>query len=237
LIVLGALMVLSFIILIALTAMERSRMPRGFQEEDEEEDAFFDQKNTHYTAQPAYHDAPDPEEISYTKRMFAMKDEEPFVPKQDAIRLPAAQVKPSEQPHVIFAPPSRAEEQPPKRPTEPQPVYRTEAPQRPVEETGRTPQQAVPQADQLAQHLVNTARTPYGEAQSSAAYRPVSSEVKPYEPQAQVQVQPQVQPQPKPQAVTPRVFDYKKTAKTQPKTKQTVTRIQKHAPTESDDEE
>ena len=243
---LGVLMVLSFIILIALTAMERSRTPRGFQEDEEEEDSF-DQRNAHYTAQPAYHDAPDPEEISYTKRMFVMKDEEPFVPKQEAIRLPAAQVRPADQPHVIFAPPPRVEQQPPTRPTEPQPVYHTEPiPQRQQPETApvRSPQQATPQADMLAQHLVNTARTPYGEAQSNAAYRPVSSAVKPYEPQqpqhpSQQQSQPVAQPQaqPKPQSAAPRVFDYKKQAKPQPKAKQTVTHVRKNASAEFEDEE
>lgn len=231
LIVLGILMVLSFIILIALTAMERSRMPRGFSDDEEEEEDIFDQKDSHYTPQPAYHDAPDPEEISYTKRMFAIKDEEPFVPKQEPIRLPPAQLRPSEQPHVVFAPPPRTEEPSIKRPTEPQPVHRSE----PV--SVRNPQQETPQADQLAQSLVNTARTPYGEAQSNAAYRPVSSAVKPYEPQAQTQPQAQPKPQPKPQAVTPRVFDYKKQAKTQPKAKQTVTHIRKNASVEFEDEE
>ena len=170
-----------------------------------------------------------------------MKDEEPFVPKQEPIRLPAAQVRPSDQPHVIFTPP-RTEEPSIKRQTEPQQVYRTEpTPQRQQTETApvRTPQQATPQADLLAQHLVNTARTPYGEAQSSAAYRPVSNVVKPYEPQPQPQPQSQPQPQaqPKPQAVTPRVFDYKKTAKPQPKAKQTVTHVRKNASAEFEDEE
>ena len=108
----------------------------------------------------------------------------------------------------------------------------------------RNPQQATPQADLLAQHLVNTARTPYGEAQSNAAYRPASSAVKPYEPQqpqhpSQQQSQPVAQPQaqPKPQSAAPRVFDYKKQAKPQPKAKQTVTHVRKNASAEFEDEE
>ena len=229
LIVLGALMVLSFIILIALTAMERSRIPRHFQED--EEDDVFDPPQEHYNTHPAYHDVPDPDEISYTKRMFAIKDEEPFIPKQEPIRLPAPAVKPSEQPHVIFAPPPRNEEPTIKRQTEPQPTFRAEPASQwqPEAAPVRSPQQETPQADQLAQHLVNTARTPYGEAQSSAAYRPVSTAVKPYEPQ--------MQPKQQPKAATPRVFDYKKQAKAQPVKKQTVTHIKKNASVEFEDEE
>ena len=83
-------------------------------------------------------------------------------------------------------------------------------------------------ADQLAQHLVNTARTRYSEAQSSAAYRPVSADVKPYEPQ---------QKNAQAQASTPRVFDYKQKAKTQPAQKQTVTHIRKDSFYNGDDEE
>jgi uncharacterized repeat protein (TIGR01451 family) len=193
LIVLGVLMVLSVIILVALTAMERSRTPRNLI--DDEEDDYFEQPKSHHTARPMYHDAPDPEEISYTQRMFAMKDEEPFVLKQEPIRLPAAQVRPSEQPHVIFAPPPRQ--------AEPEP----------------------PRADELAHRLVETARTRYTEAQSEAAYRPASESVKPYTP-----------PQ-KAQAATPRVFDYKKQAKTQSTQRLPVMRIQKSGHLEADDEE
>ena len=195
LIILGVLMVLSVIILVALTAMERARAPKVDLGDDD--DDFFEQQHTHHATRPMYHDAPDPEEISYTQRMFAMKDEEPFVPKQEPIRLPAPPVvKPSEQPHVVFAPPPR----------QPEPVS--------------------PRADELAQRLVETARTRYTEAQSTAEYRPVSEEVKPYAPH----------PQQKAQAAAPRVFDYKKQPKPQSAKKQPVTRMHKGF-AEADDEE
>jgi len=219
LIALGVLMILSFAVLVALTMMERSRMPRGFREEDD--DDIFEKPLERSHAQNVYHDAPDQEEISYTKRMFAVKDEEPFIPKQEPIHLPAPQVKPSEQPRVVFAPPPHTAETPTPRQTEPIQTRQTET------TAPRQTQPDIPQADRLAQRLVNTARTPYGEAQSSAAYRPVSDEVKPYEPN----------PQQKEQAAAPRVFDYKKQAKTQPAQKQTITHIHKNKFAESDDEE
>ena len=194
LIVLGVLMVFSVIVLVALTAMERARTPKVDFEDD---DDFFEPQQAQYAKRPMYHDAPDPEEISYTQRMFAVKDEEPFVPKQEPIRLPPPPiVKPSEQPHVVFAPPPRQPEQEATRP------------------------------DELAQRLVETARTRYTEAQSNAAYRPVSEDVKPYAPH----------PQQMAQASAPRVFDYKKQPKPQSAKKQPVMRIQK-GPAQADDEE
>ena len=83
-----------------------------------------------------------------------------------------------------------------------------------------------PRADELAQRFVETARTRYTEAQSTAAYRPVSEEVKPYTPH----------PQQKAQAAAPRVFDYKKQPKPQSAKKQPVTRVQKGAPGADDEE-
>jgi hypothetical protein len=196
LIILGVLMVFSVIVLVALTVMERSRTPR-IDLDDDEDEAFFESQKTNHAQRTMYHDAPDPEEIRYTQRMFAVKDEEPFVPKQEPIRLPPPPiVKPSDQPHVIFAAPPRQEE----------PVG--------------------PRADELAQRLVETARTRYTEAQSTAAYRPVSEEVKPYAPH----------PQQKAQVAAPRVFDYKKQPKPQSAKKQPVTHVQKNA-TGADDEE
>ena len=195
LIILGVLMVLAVIILVALTAMERARTPKV--DLDDDDDDYFEPQKQHHATKPMYHDTPDPEEISYTQRMFAMKDEEPFVPKQEPIRLPAPPVvKPSEQPHVVFAPPPR----------QPEPVS--------------------PRADELAQRLVETARTRYTEAQSTAAYRPVSEEVKPYVPH----------PQQKAQAAAPRVFDYKKQPTPPSAKKQPVTRMHKGF-AEADDEE
>lgn len=188
LIVLGVLMVLSVIVLVALTAMERSRAPHGWME-DEEEDLFEPQK-THRTAKPVYHDAPDPEEIRYTQRMFAIKEEDAAAPKQEPIRLPAP-VRPSDQPQVIFAPPARTEVEP-------------------------------ASTAELAQRLVETARTKYTQAQSEAAYRPASEPARQQTPQPQPQ-----QNQKQPHAPAPRVFDYKKQPKPQAASKPTVMRIQK----------
>lgn len=194
LIILGVLMVLSLIILVVLTAMERARAPRRYL--GDEFDDFSQEPYAQRRAQPVYHDAPDSDEISYTKRMFAVRDEEPFVPEQEPMRLPAPQVKPTEQPHVVFSPPPR----------QPQP----------------------PRADELAQRLVETARTRYTEEQqNNAAYRPVSDAVKPYTPH----------PQQKAQAAAPRVFDYKKQPKTQPAQKQPVTRVKTSGRHDADDEE
>ena len=96
LIVLGVLMVFSFIILVILSVMERSRAPRMMRDEEEEEDYapdFFEPQRQ--PQQTAYRNAPDSEEISYTKRMLAMKDEERFEqPAAQPIRLPPAQPKP-----------------------------------------------------------------------------------------------------------------------------------------------
>ena len=197
LIILGLLMVFSVIILVVLTAMERSRMPRAFSDEFDDEDDYVEQKQPHRAAPHVYRETPDSEEISYTKRMFVVRDEEPFIPKQEPIRLSAPQLRPSDQPHVVFAPPPRQ--------TQPVPS----------------------QTDELAQRLVETARTRYTEEQSNAAYRPVSDSVKPYTPH----------PQQRAQVAAPRVFDYKKQAKAQPVHKQSVTRVRKTGSTNTDDEE
>ena len=91
LIVLGVLMVFSFIILIVLSVLERSRAPRIIQDEEEEDEEyaqdFFEPQHVQH---PAYRSAPDPEEISYTQRMLAMKDEERFEQPSRAQPITAA---------------------------------------------------------------------------------------------------------------------------------------------------
>lgn len=195
LIILGVLMVLSLVILVVLTAMERSRTPQRYFDtgfDDYSQDPYVPHARTY-----AYHDEPDSDEISYTKRMFAVRDEEPFIP-EEPIRLPALKARPAEQPPVVFAP-------------TPQP---------------ESTQAETPQAEELAQRLVETARTRYTQAQSSAAYRPVSEDVKPFVPEPE-----------QPRASTPRVFDYKKQPKPQTARKSPVTRIQKSGRYSADDEE
>ncbi len=237
---LGVLMVLAFGILIALSVMERSRTSRRAFDPDDDDDDYFEEPPMRYSSQPAYHDAPDPEEISYTKRMFAVKDEEPFIPKQEPIRLPAAVVKPSEQPRVVFAPQAQNNEPAISHQPEQTSFRRAEAPQPLQPDVQQAPQQQpeLTLADQLAQRLVETARTRYGEAQSAAAYRPASNAVKPYEPQhTPVQASVQTPAKSSTQATVPRVFDYKKQAKVQPVKKQAITHIHKSAFTDLDDEE
>ncbi|MEA4913422.1 MAG: hypothetical protein VB061_02515 [Christensenella sp.] len=236
---LGILMVLAFVILVALTVMERSRASRRAFDSDDDDD-YFEEPPVNYSRQPAYHDAPDPEEISYTKRMFAIKDEEPFFPKQEPIRLPAAVVKPSEQPRVVFSPQAQNVEPVVTHQTEQTSFRRAETVQQ-IQPEPLQPSQQQPEvtlADQLAQRLVETARTRYGEAQSSAAYRPASNAVKPYEPQqTPIQASAQAPTKATAQTTVPRVFDYKKQAKVQPVKKQTITHIHKSAFTDLDDEE
>ena len=206
LIILGVLMVLSVIVLIALTAMERARAPRHYL--DDEEDDYFEPKNAHHTARSVYHDAPDQDEIRYTQRMFAQREEE--APKPAPIRLPPAQVRPSDQPPVIFSQPRQQE-------PAPEPM-----PQQPQTQTQRV--------DELAHRLVETARTRYPAAPSTANYRPSREAEKSYP-------QPPIQPQQQPQHTGPRVSDYKKQARQQPLEKPTVTRVQKHLDVSGNDEE
>ncbi|MBA4347779.1 MAG: hypothetical protein C0413_02890 [Clostridiales bacterium] len=196
LIILGVLMVLSVIILIALTAMERAKRPRGFIQDDEDDYIEPEIRTTKH----AFHDVPDPEEIRYTQRMFAMKNEEQQGQNQESILLPAAPpVRPAEQPPVIFA------------------------------SSSPRPQESEPRVEELAQKFVETARTRYTEAQSTASYRPASEAVKPYTPPTQ--------PRPKVQPSIPRVFDYKKQPKPQSTQKLPVTRVPKGARGIVDDEE
>ncbi|HWQ98699.1 MAG TPA: hypothetical protein VN538_11490 [Clostridia bacterium] len=193
LIILGVLMVLSVIILVALSAMERAKRPHGFIEDDED-DYIEPQRPIRH----AYHDAPDPEEIRYTQRMFAQKQEEAPAAKPEPIRLPPA-ARVSEQPPVIFSAPPR----------QPEPE---------------------PRAEDLAQKFVETARTRYTEAQSTAAYRPASETVRPYTPPVPPTKATQT-------AQIPRVFDYKKQPKPQSAQKAPVTRVPKSGHAIDDDEE
>lgn len=198
LILLGVLMVFAFVILVVLTAMERNRMPRRFEDEDVELDDYFESQKSNLGNKRNYHEAPDQEEISYTKRMLAMKDEQSFgTVNNQPVRLPPA------------APPRQAEQT------------------RIVAPSLRAPEPPQARADEIADRLVQTSRSRYTEAESNAAYRPVSETVKPYVPH----------PQQMAQAVAPRVFETRRLPKIQPKQKQTVTRIAKDAHPYNDDEE
>ncbi|MEA4870725.1 MAG: hypothetical protein VB062_08860 [Christensenella sp.] len=198
LIILGVLMVFAFVILVVLTAMERSRMPKRFADDDADLDDYFEPQRTAGNDRRNYHDAPDPEEISYTKRMLSMRDDRPFgTVNGEPVRLPpAAPPRPAEQPRAMIPP-----------------QYE--------------PASSPPRADEVADRLVQTAHSRYTEAESRAAYRPAREPAEPYTPH----------PQQMAQAAAPRVLEHKKQPKTQPKAKQSVTRVAKSARPYNDDEE
>lgn len=209
LIVLGVLMMLSFIILVALTALEKARAPRRYDDEDDDEYAsdFFQEPQDSRKTRTAYPDAPDPEELSYTKRMLAMKDEAQFgTVSGEPIALPPP--KPVSQPE---------QHRPVRQATPAAEPHRQAQPQTRTHEPPREPK-TQPQADQVAERLVQTAHSRYSEAQSSAAYRPAG---------------PQLQPQP----AVPRVFEYRKQPKNQPQQKSPVTRVRQNKRAPMDDEE
>ena len=214
LIILGVLMVFAFVILVVLTAMERNRMPRRFEDDDVDLDDYFEPQRPNKSASRDYHEAPDQEEINYTKRMLSMNDEKPYPSaKTEPIRLPPPPPpKPAEPTRVIA----------PKQPPRNAEATRVVAPQQPP----RAPRPA-PRADEVAERLVQTARSPYSETQSAASYRPVSDEARPYAPH----------PKQVAQAVAPRVLEPQKQPKRQAKTKQTVRRIKKAVHPYNDDEE
>ena len=90
-------------------------------------------------------------------------------------------------------------------------------------------QEPEPQAEDIAQRFVETARTRYTEAQSVASYRPVGESVPP--------IAPPNQERPREQASVPRVFDYKKQPKAQPARKPSVTRVSRSGQPDDFDEE
>ena len=214
LIILGVLMVFSVIVLVALTVMERAHTPRHYLED--EEDDYFEPKTTHQTTRSTYRDTPDQEEIRYTQRMFAQREEEPQAP--EPIRLPPAQVRPSDQAPVIFSQPRQQEPNPEPLPQQLQPQYQSQPQSQPQSQQQR--------ADELAQRLVETARTKYSAAQSTANYRPASEMEKQ-----------QLTPPTTQQQAGPRVSDYKKQPRQQRLEKPTVTHIQKHPDSNLDDDE
>lgn len=103
LVALAALMVLSFVILFVLMAMERARAPRLSRTDEEEIDDYFDESKNERPHSASY-DEPDPEEIRYTKRMLAQKDEKPFAAEPPTIYLPlpAAAPEPAPEPREKF---------------------------------------------------------------------------------------------------------------------------------------
>ncbi len=201
LVILAVLMVLSFVVLVFLTFMERSKAPRRADEDDELDDYLDDSREPQRTA---YSGEPDAEEISYTKRMLAQKDDRPFSeePAPEPIRLP---------PPAAVAEPKQA----PKEHPEPE--------RNPMPERNETPVYGKKES--------SPARSAYDrESPARAAYRPAKPQSgRASQPEAPPErTAPQTQAQPtEPQSAVPRVYDYRKQPKRQPVRQQTVTRIAK----------
>lgn len=84
LVILAVLMVISFIVLVFLTILDRSKTSL-LQREDELDD-YLDDINAKEPRKTAYSNDPDPDEIRYTQRMLAQKDDKPYT--NEPIRLP-----------------------------------------------------------------------------------------------------------------------------------------------------
>lgn len=213
LIVLGVLMVLSFVVLVVLTAMERSRTSmRMDDDEDEDFEDYYAPREERRQKAHVYSDSPDPEELSYTKRMLSARDEgQAGVVNNGAepIRLPPPP-PPQSQPQT----PPPEEPRPQNRPA---PVIYAEAPK--------------PKADEAAERLITTARTRYAEEHTEAAYRPAGFPASPQPAKAAPA------PQQKKQTAAPRIFEYKKQPARQPIPKRVVTRVEKQPNGYSGDDE
>ncbi|HRX59051.1 MAG TPA: hypothetical protein P5075_09780 [Eubacteriales bacterium] len=227
LIVLGALMVLSFIVLIVLTAIEHAKTPYRFDDDEEDDlddfDDYFAEPENPAPKRDAYRGEPNQEEISYTKRMLAAKDEG----QAGTVNNGAA---------PISLPPA------PKPDT--QRVRRDEEPETAAPTARRTAESAGSHSGQAAQstaeRLVTTARTRYVDADNSATYRPAGIPVQPARQPRQTQPQePPAAPAPlqKKQSAPPRVFENKKQAKRRPARQQTVTRVEKRSGAYREDDE
>ena len=127
LIALGALMVLAFILLIALTVMERAKTPRlSNLDEDDWNDVPEPPRQPERRRASYEDDAPDPEEIRYTRRMLAQKEETPRAAEQETICLPP----PVTRPEPVSPPKERSvrvPQEPIARPAQPVTEQRTSA--------------------------------------------------------------------------------------------------------------
>jgi len=124
LIILGALMVLSFILLIALTVMERAKTPHLNRFGDDELDDAIPEPPKQPERRPIdYDDEPNQEEIRYTRRMLAQKEEPVRKAEQEPIYLPppvvavepppAPKVRSAREPDKSTARPVRQAPEPP----------------------------------------------------------------------------------------------------------------------------
>jgi hypothetical protein len=209
LIVLGALMVLSFVVLVVLTAMERTRMPRPFEDEPDDFDDlddYFDIPEQPEAKRQAYRGAPNQEEISYTKRMLAAQDE-----------AQAGTVNNGGAPISLPPPPRSDTRREGRGGTERNEVERT------VENSGvrkKTDEESA------AERLVSTARTRYTDADNSATYRPAGRQ------EGTIRKDPG-----NGNKTPPRVFENKKQPKRRPSRAQSVTHIEKKRSTRWEEDE
>ena len=225
LIVLGALMVLSFILLIALTAMERAKTPRLNRFGDDElDDDIPEPPRQPERRHINYDDEPNQEEIRYTRRMLAQREETMYQAEQEPIYLPP--------PVVVVEPPPVPKERSARIVEEPTARPVRQAPESPrnyvIEETSPRPARQAPEPPRSR---------PVVESEQRPQYVPAPP-VQPKQPSAPREKT--VAPEPsnhRPAGNAPRVFDYKKQPVVQARTKQTVTRVQKGTRDYEDDEE
>lgn len=205
LIILGALMVLSFILLIALTAMERAKTPRLNRFGDDE----WDDEIPEPPSQPErrhinYDDEPNQEEIRYTRRMLAQKEEPVRKTQQEPIYLPP--------PAVVVETPPVPKERSARMPEEPT--------IQPARQTPEQPRERVAVEQEQRQQYVPA--PPVQPKQSVAAQ------------ESNITIEHKSRTS---AGAAPRVFEYKRQAVPQPKSKQTVTHVRKGERDYEDDEE
>lgn len=245
LIVLGALMVLSFIVLVVLTAMERAKTPYRFDDDEDDSDdgdGFFDEPEQPKQAKhESYRGAPNQEEISYTKRMLAAKDEGQAGSVNNGAPAP------------ISLPPALKHEA--QRPERDVPIQR-EGQHAPEDDGAREKQ-----AEQTAERLITTSRTRYAEAEDSATYRPAGAAAPNERPPQRTKTVTERQARPQPTAehtnrpqtegerppqrtqtqrtppAPPRVFENKKQPAHRPQRQQIVTRVEKRPGAYQDEDE
>ncbi len=203
LITLGALMILAFVLLVVLMAMERAKTPERFRMEADDLDDYMEDTMKRQPKSVPYDSEPDPEEIRYTRRMLAQKEEQTREPEPQPIYLP---------PPVSFA--------------EPAPAVR--------EQTQRVQQDTIVRPARQPQERPSA---PAYETPRRAPERPAEP-LKPTIPAAPREpAVPREQPKRRDTAPAPRVFDYRKQAKPQARTKQTITHVNRNGRDHADDEE
>ncbi len=212
LIVLGVLMVISFIVLVVLTAMEQARKPRRYDDDADDDlggyDAFFNIREDPIPEQQTYDERPNQEEISYTKRMLALKDEG----QAGTVNNGSDSAKPS-----TPGTRKRSADESTSGSDRPQPKRQPSA-------TQRIPKQT--EVDEAVDRLIDTTRLRHAPEESAAKYRPARPTGAAKPPRVQ---QSAVKSETRKKQAPPRAFDYKQRPKRQPIKKQNVTRVEKYA--------